>query len=155
MFKVWNKEPIHSIRSNRSRERRQILNNKYLFTYSDMEYVSLDIGDQVRQGDCFLVYYGEKLPDFNAKEKEELEERKSKVMLEGEATGHNHRATSGQLLMWKKPKGQELGFLKLEEPTEIVHQEHHKLNIGYGVYQIIRQRESTHNQHLNMQFVQD
>lgn len=114
-----------------------------------MEPLNLEIGQHIRQGDVMLM----KTDDLPVADK--LREEKSKIMVEGEATGHHHKMQSAQVLMLKKPEGLLVGFAKLEEPDQIVHQTHGQISLGTGIYKIIRQREFFRDQALSMRFVQD
>ena len=81
-----------------------------------------------RQGDVLL------------KEIEEIpmdaEKVRSKILVRGEVTGHAHRLRNGQVL-----KKDNQMFVKLEQETELVHQEHRTILLPKGFYEIIRQRE--------------
>lgn len=67
---------------------------------------------------------------------------KSRVLAEGEATGHKHELDLGDVyekndvLYFKVDEGQ-IGTLS--------HQEHHALTFGSGIYKVIQQREYTPN----------
>jgi hypothetical protein len=82
-----------------------------------------------RQGDVLFV----KVADLPAA----LVERKSDVLVEGEATGHAHRLTAGQV--WQTREG--LLFLSAVAGSKIVHEEHAALELEPGYWQVIRQRE--------------
>jgi hypothetical protein len=82
-----------------------------------------------RQGDVLLV----KIADPPA----ELIERQSDVLVEGEATGHAHRLTDGQI--WQTREGQL--YLRAVAGSLIVHEEHVALHLEPGYWQVIRQRE--------------
>lgn len=109
----------------------------------------MEIGEFVRQGDLGIMKIAEIPKGLK------LEQRRNNILLEGEATGHHHKATAGQLLVYKEkaPKN-EIGFLQLEEPAEIVHEEHNLIKLGVGVYRIFRQREFSYGQQ-QVKFVQD
>jgi hypothetical protein len=82
-----------------------------------------------RQGDVLLVKVADLPP--------ELVERKSDVLVEGEATGHAHRLTAGQI--WQTREG--LLYLRAGAGSQIVHEEHVALSLESGYWQVIRQRE--------------
>ena len=87
------------------------------------------MSEMYRQGDVLFVKL-EALP-------EALKERASSVIVEGETTGHAHRLANGRVLEDAK------GFLFLEvlRHTQIVHEEHHAIDLEPGSYQVVRQRE--------------
>jgi hypothetical protein len=82
-----------------------------------------------RQGDVLFV----KVADLPPK----LLKRKSNVLVEGEATGHAHRCTSGQI--WQTREG--LLYLRAVAGSLIVHEEHAPIELEPGYWQVIRQRE--------------
>lgn len=82
-----------------------------------------------RQGDVLFL----KVADLPAA----LIERKSDVLVEGEATGHAHRLTEGQI--WQTREG-EL-FLSTGAESKIVHEEHAPIELEPGYWQVIQQRE--------------
>jgi hypothetical protein len=83
-----------------------------------------------RQGDILFTRI-EELP-------EGLTERKSRVIAEGEATGHHHRLLDGRLL-----EGTQGLFLAIVVATQVVHQEHGPILLEPGYYRVTRQREYT------------
>jgi hypothetical protein len=84
-----------------------------------------------RQGDLLIVKC-ESLPTA-----EELTERKNNVILEGEVTGHSHRLASGRVLEHVQGRL----FLEVLTATQLVHEEHGKIDLEPGYYEVIRQRE--------------
>jgi hypothetical protein len=82
-----------------------------------------------RQGDVLFL----KVADLPAA----LIERKSNVLVEGEATGHAHRLTAGQI--WQTGEG--LLYLRAMAGSLIVHEEHAPIELEPGYWQVIRQRE--------------
>lgn len=87
-----------------------------------------------RQGDLLFVRV-DKIPSKARK-------RATKVILEGEATGHKHRISHGadiyDIMGWPR----EETFLSVEDDiAEIVHEEHGTITLDKGVWQVIRQRE--------------
>lgn len=92
-----------------------------------------------RQGDILFETFDGKIP-------KDLIESKTLVIALGETTGHKHQAKSGQLLVQQSRTDPMLiGFLKCEEPTEIVHDEHSTIHLGTGIYKTYRQREFPEN----------
>jgi hypothetical protein len=84
-----------------------------------------------RQGDLLFVEI-ERLPN-------DLKERPSKVIAEGEVTGHSHRLSEGRVL---EDKMGDL-FLQVARAARILHQEHHTITLPPGRYRVVRQREYT------------
>jgi hypothetical protein len=84
-----------------------------------------------RQGDVLFTAIPE-LP-------EGLTPRKSQVIVEGEATGHAHRLLEGSVLA----DAQGALFLEVLAATQVIHQEHHPIDLEPGYYQVTRQREYT------------
>jgi len=85
----------------------------------------------VRQGDLYIVLNQSKPIDAN--------KRDDKVLAVGEATGHNHVLTEG--LVYGELAGKQ--WIVLEQPAEIVHQEHATVTIPIGVHEVRIQREYT------------
>ncbi len=82
-----------------------------------------------RQGDL-LIRQVASLP-------ENLTARKSRIILEGEVTGHSHSLAQGRVL----EDAQGRMFLEVLRATQIVHQEHGTIALEPGYYEVIRQRE--------------
>lgn len=82
-----------------------------------------------RQGDVLFTAIKE-LP-------EGLTERTTRVIVEGEVTGHSHRLVEGRILQ----DAQGYLFLEVLRATQVVHQEHHPIHLEPGIYQVTRQRE--------------
>lgn len=82
-----------------------------------------------RQGDVLFL----KVADLPAA----LVERTNDVLVEGEATGHAHRLTAGQI--WQTSAGQL--YLRAVAGSKIVHEEHAPIELEPGYWQVIRQRE--------------
>jgi hypothetical protein len=61
------------------------------------------------------------------------------VIVRGEATGHAHRLQVGQV--YRDVQGMQ--FLKVQTPTQVVHEEHHPISLEPGYYQVVHQREYT------------
>lgn len=88
----------------------------------------------IRQGDVLLRKI-EKLPN-------KAFPIDSKVILEGEVTGHAHRIDHGQLFEFQNPWEPEPAiFVKAELGTTLVHEEHGPIELEPGIYEFIRQRE--------------
>lgn len=84
-----------------------------------------------RQGDVLFV-------KVSAMPEEALTERKSNVLVEGEVTGHAHRLQHAGKI-WETHEG--LLFLAAVTGSQIVHEEHHAIDLEPGYWQVIRQRE--------------
>jgi len=82
-----------------------------------------------RQGDVLFVKV-EAIPAG-------LHERPSKIVVEGEVTGHAHRLVDGRIL----EAAQGVLFLEVLTNTQVVHEEHHAIPLEPGYWQVIRQRE--------------
>ncbi len=92
-------------------------------------------GDRVpiyRQGDVTLRPIKE-LP-------EDLKITDNMVLAIGEKTGHNHRLTGGQVLVFEKGENK---FLEVLEETQLVHDQHRKFNIRAGLYEVLIARQYT------------
>jgi hypothetical protein len=87
---------------------------------------------QYRQGDLLFVLQ-ETRPKAN------LVVRAGLVILTGEATGHSHRLTEGQIL--EDPAGKL--YLDLTATARVVHEEHAAITLGPGLWLVVRQREYT------------
>lgn len=83
-----------------------------------------------RQGDL-LIKKVEKLPA-------KLKKRDGLVLVEGEATGHAHRLTFGEV--YETNDGPTL-FFNLTKPAALVHEEHATIDFEPGIYEVVRQRE--------------
>ena len=84
-----------------------------------------------RQGDLLFMAIPE-LP-------ESLIERPGRVIARGEVTGHSHSLLEGRVL----EDAQGALFLEVLHASQIIHQEHHALDLPSGYYRLIRQREYT------------
>lgn len=85
---------------------------------------------QHRQGDLLFILQ-QNPPNVH------LEERPDLVILEGEATGHAHRLTSGAVL--EAPDG--TLYLDLPAEARVVHDEHRAITLGPGLWLVVHQRE--------------
>jgi hypothetical protein len=67
--------------------------------------------------------------------------RLSPVLVEGEATGHAHRIESPEAAEIWAVNGQL--YLKVTDPTRLVHEEHQPIALAPGLYHVWQQREYT------------
>ena len=82
-----------------------------------------------RQGDILFLAI-EQVPQG-------LKERQGLTIVEGEATGHQHRLEAGRVL----EDAQGALFVEVLTATRVVHQEHQAIHLEPGFYRVIRQRE--------------
>ena len=83
-----------------------------------------------RQGDILIVKIGN-IP-------EDATKRKSRVLAEGEATGHLHELDSGEVY----EKDGVLYFrVSSEKPSTLLHPEHKAITFEPGAYKVVQQRE--------------
>lgn len=82
-----------------------------------------------RQGDLLIVKVNG-IPEDAVK-------KDSRILAEGEATGHMHELTGGEVY----EKGNTLYFRVDEKQITLKHQEHGALTFEPGIYKVIRQRE--------------
>ena len=119
---------------------------------------------QYRQGDLLLIKI-DKLP--SKMEGFKLYKAQHRVLLEGEATGHKHELTSGNLILLQRTEQRQRAEIRNEviardgtfafievamAGTVLVHPEHNSIELPVGIYQVRRQRE--YNE-LEDRFVQD
>lgn len=91
---------------------------------------------QYRQGDIFLKHTSEKIENF-----EEIERENERIVLAyGEVTGHAHAIKSKNAIL---VKANNKIFLMVLKPVELEHEEHAKINLPIGNYEVIRQRQYT------------
>lgn len=83
-----------------------------------------------RQGDILFKKI-EKFPS-------QLKEKPDRVVAEGEETGHAHVLVNGALF---EVLNSEKLYIKSEQNTRIIHEEHLPIKLESGNYQVIRQRE--------------
>ncbi len=90
----------------------------------------------IRQGDLLLVPIAE-LP-----ERVDLVRRGRLVLAEGEATGHAH-VVDDERASLHGHRWSEVRYVEVvgEEPVSLVHEEHDRLHLTPGVYEVRRQRE--------------
>lgn len=89
-----------------------------------------------RQGDVLLVKV-DCVP--NDAEAEKIADKQI-VLAHGEVTGHSHRisAEHASAYQWEGDR-----LIKVQEPTDLVHEEHSSINLDPGVYKVVIQREYT------------
>ncbi len=87
-----------------------------------------------RQGDILLIAVPQ-LPGGCRK-------TRSKIILQGELTGHCHRITNGTVYLY----GSDQMYIQIDEPASLLHDEHASIELPVGIYRVIRQREYVHNQ---------
>ena len=85
-----------------------------------------------RQGDLLIRRIGS-LPQG-------LTKLDTKALAEGEATGHQHRLTLKTAQLFRDDANQRR-YLSIEEPTQLVHEEHKPITIEEGTYVVIQERE--------------
>ena len=64
----------------------------------------------------------------------------TKILAEGEVTGHHHRLLSQTAQVFRDDASQQK-YLLLEEPAQLVHEEHKPITIEEGTYLVIQERE--------------
>lgn len=84
-----------------------------------------------RQGDVLIA----DIPAFP----EGGKRRESPVLVTGEATGHAHRVEAPEKAEIWEINGQL--YLKVLDPTRIIHDEHLPISIPPGIYRVWQQRE--------------
>lgn len=90
-----------------------------------------------RQGDILIMKTGE---EINEAEEVPLEEN-SIVLAHGEATGHKHQIKDIKNCSFVKSKNDNRFFILITNTVELTHEEHHKITLPTGKYQVVRQRE--------------
>lgn len=60
-----------------------------------------------------------------------------RILMEGEATGHAHRVDQGEIFM----VGEQMYFRAPKGGAALTHEEHARIDLPKGVYEITRQRE--------------
>jgi hypothetical protein len=89
----------------------------------------------IQQGDV-LFYKMKKMP-------KDLEEQKTNIVQEGEATGHAHRLSGNDFKMFIEPKTKKR-YLKILSATPLRHEEHKEIILPEGEYEIDIVREYDH-----------
>lgn len=93
---------------------------------------------QVRQGDLLIT--GIQSMPKNLKLRVDADKNPSRIVEEGEATGHAHRITTGKVFDTPAASGNSYLDVK-DEPAELTHDEHDTIDLPPGFYQVKRQRE--------------
>ncbi len=86
-----------------------------------------------RHGDIRL-----KRIEFIPEESTKTEESYKYIVAHGEATGHKHCLESSNIQVWLKD---DAIYLVLENTGILTHQEHNRINIHPGCYEVIHERE--------------
>lgn len=102
-----------------------------------------------RQGDVLIKKLSEEIT-------EELEEIKRDeqgriVLAYGEATGHAHAIKAKEATLMRGKNTNNV-YLLIEQPVDLLHEEHHKIKLPAGNYHVIRQREYSPKE---VRYVQD
>ena len=93
--------------------------------------------EQYRHGDIFFRRFEGDLP-------ENMEVLNTRVVAEGELTGHAHRMVGGSVTAYMPPEGAlATMFLAIEEMVTLQHEEHAEIQLPAGNWEAIRQREYT------------
>jgi hypothetical protein len=94
---------------------------------------------QYRQGDVFIIRRDEDLP----KGLKEVPRDKGRVVLAyGEVTGHAHAIEDRNVKLFRDPKLAEMFMMVTgDAPAALEHEEHSRIDLPPGNYQIIIQRE--------------
>lgn len=112
--------------------------------------------DLIRHGD--LLFRPAEYPDTLERGRT-LIERDSRVILEGEVTGHAHRFVAGDAAIldyyeetWR---GKALAgtYVNVTTPATVTHEEHGPLSVMPGFYEIIRAREFDYASRLSRRVV--
>lgn len=83
-----------------------------------------------RQGDLLIVKCDSIPPAARKKE--------DRVLAYGEATGHKHEFKNDGVTVFSWGQN---GFIKADEPSDLIHDEHDTITIPEGTYRVVRQRE--------------
>lgn len=87
---------------------------------------------QFRHGDVFLKEVTA-IP-YKAKK---LVRNGDLILAYGEVTGHAHRVSTKEVYMWEKD-GQR--YIKVEDSATLTHEEHGRIDVPSGTYQVLIQR---------------
>ena len=85
----------------------------------------MDTQVQIQQGDIILIPISE-IPDSALLQEGDL-------IQEGEATGHAHRLTEGQIYVEPDSK---VKYLRLVVPSEVTHNTHHPIQVPPNLYEV-------------------
>ena len=95
-----------------------------------METRTIDLGGfmQIVQGDVFCLKV-ESVPSGAKKEKH-------LTLAEGEATGHFHRVTTGEAVLYSIPNSVDKFLEVISESAVVTHEEHKPITLPKGTYKI-------------------
>ena len=93
--------------------------------------------ETIRQGDVLLIKCNE--PVDLSKAQQVKPSQGFHILAEGEATGHAHRVAQAMVMLWAVDAATR--FLEVQGKTQVQHEEHGKLDLDPGFYQVVRQRE--------------
>jgi len=85
-----------------------------------------------RHGDLLLKQV-DKFPD-------KLWKLNTKILAEGEITGHTHTFSTGMVQILQEPKSLQK-YVQVEQEAELVHQEHNSIKVKEGLYILIQEKE--------------
>lgn len=68
-----------------------------------------------------------------------LKPKKDNIVAYGEVTGHSHRFSSTDQIVYQTLAGQL--FAKVKKQTSLIHEEHNTLEIDPGIYKVGAERE--------------
>lgn len=68
---------------------------------------------------------------------ENLRPRQSEILAEGETTGHRHRLVGQAQIL----DGEDGEYLRVNEKSVLVHEEHNEVKLDAGFYKVIHERE--------------
>lgn len=91
-----------------------------------------------RQGDILIIAC-DCVPQTQELEAVKRDEQNRIILAYGEATGHAHAIKNKNAFLFKA-KNSDNFFLIVKKPAELVHEEHHTINLPAGNYKVIRQR---------------
>jgi hypothetical protein len=85
-----------------------------------------------------IIRHGDVLLRAKDKIPEGAKKLGTKIVAEGEATGHNHKF-QGQVSIYETEQGQK--FVYAKEELQLVHQEHKMVQVPAGIYEVIQEQE--------------
>lgn len=68
-----------------------------------------------------------------------LKQLQTKVLAEGETTGHKHKLVGQQVQVFEDSNQQK--YIELKEPAQLVHEEHKPIDLDAGNYVVVHERE--------------
>jgi hypothetical protein len=92
----------------------------------------------LRQGDVMLIRCEQPVDLKDASKEKPV--RGYHVLADGEATGHAHRVAQTMAVVWATTAAR---FLEVKAQTMLEHEEHGKIGLEPGFYQVVRQQEYT------------